>query len=38
MGGGMGRPMAPRPVAASPADAMSLRASHGEAMKQLQGL
>lgn len=38
MGGGMKRPMAPRPVAASPADAMSLRASHGEAMKQLQGL
>jgi Ca-activated chloride channel family protein len=38
MGGGMGRPAPPRPVAASPAEAMSLRASHGDAMKQLQGL
>ena len=30
--------MAPRPAAASPADAMSLRATHGSAMKELQGL
>jgi len=37
-GGGRVRAMAPKPVAASPAEAMSLKAAHGAAMKELQSL